>query len=119
MKIDISFEAAQILDGTSLKVDEPEVWTRYLNNRTIRFGRVVGARVMTHMGHRDLALIRDYFCLWLHNQELIPDELREADNRSLMIQANMAIGELSRVIGSHTCTLVGLEDCPHCPALSV
>lgn len=73
MQIEIPFEAALILEETSLKTDHPELWTRYLNNRHIRYTRRVGARVFTSVGREDLRIIRDYFSLWLQYESLLPE----------------------------------------------
>lgn len=104
MRLEIPFEAAEILNATSLKTDYPEVWKRYLNKREMRFGHRLGARVYTPLGRLDLAVIRDYFCLWLHEQELIPDDLRKRSDESLMRDARYAIGVLTQVIEAHTCS---------------
>lgn len=103
VQLDIPFDAALILDGTTLKTDHPDVWARYLNNRVLRFGRRVGAMVKTELGHTDLIVIRDYFSLWLNAQELIPADLREREDRRLLESARNAANQLSAVIDRHAC----------------
>jgi hypothetical protein len=98
LHLEIPFDAAEILHRTSLKQDHPDVWRRYLNNRVIRFGKRVGAQVKTRVGRSDLLVIRDYFCLWLSEQELIPDHLREREDTRSMRYAHDAVGRLSMAI---------------------
>lgn len=116
MRLEIPFAAAEILNTTSLKTDFPEVWKRYLNKREMRVGHMMGARVYTPLGRLDLAIIRDYFCLWLHEQELMAPDQREG-----MRDARYAIGVLTEAIEAHTCApskplpvRTTEADCPVC-----
>lgn len=101
MQIDISFDAAQILNDTTLRQDRPDVWARYLEQRVVRFGRHVGARVYTPMGWQDLSVIRNYLCMWINHQELIPDELRDRSDAQLLAEVRQAVVVFTRVIDQH------------------
>jgi hypothetical protein len=103
MRLEIPFDAAEILNKTTLKVDRPDVWTRYLNRREIRFGHRLGARVYTPLGCSDLGVIRDYFSLWLNDQELIPDNLRDKKTDFAMREAKYAASILTHAIEMHAC----------------
>lgn len=95
MHIEIPFEAALILEETDLKHDHPDVWTRYLNNRTIRFTRRVGALVKTSVGRSDMTILRDYFYLWLHYESLLPEAEQD---KKLVRLSNYAASMLSAAI---------------------
>lgn len=101
MQIEITFDAAELLNSTSLKQDHSDVWARYLNNRVVRFGKRVGAVVKTEVGRGDLLIIRDYLSLWLCDQELVPDHLRDREDDRAMRTAREAIYKLSAVIDAH------------------
>lgn len=93
LHIDLPFDAALILEETALKVDKPELWTRYLNNRVIRYGRFNGARMAAIVGPADLVVIRDYFVLWL-------DDRIEPDHRQTRLAEN-AVHLLSGMLNDH------------------
>lgn len=98
MQLRLPFDAALVMNQTTLAQDFPEVWRRYLNNTTIAYGRQTGVRVLTKLGAEDLRCIRSYFCLWLSNQELIDDDLRSRDARQLVWQAQMAVGAIDEAL---------------------
>lgn len=100
MQIEIPFDAALILDETDLKHDHPELWTRYLNNRHIRYTRRIGARVFTSVGREDLRIIRDYFSLWLQFESLLPEE--EQDKAQVRL-ATYAVSVLTGAIEATSC----------------
>jgi hypothetical protein len=101
MQLDISFDAAEILRETGLRTDDPELWSRYLDKMTVRFGKRTGARVYTSMGWHDLGIIRDYFCLWVSDQELVPAELRTRQDEQRIRHAQQAISALTAAIERH------------------
>lgn len=98
MQLDISFDAAEILRETGLRTDAPELWSRYLDKMTVRFGKRTGARVYTSMGRLDLGIIRDYFCLWVNDQQLVPAELRTRQDEQRIRHARQAISALTGAI---------------------
>lgn len=79
MQLQLPFDTALILAKTPLREDHPDVWKRYESKTVIRFGMRTGARVFTQLGLRDMQVIRQYICLWLEEQDLIPAELREPE----------------------------------------
>lgn len=81
MKLQMPFDAALVLNGTPLRHEHPDVWRRYEDKTNIRFGMRTGAVAYTQVGAQDLLTICRHFDLWLAEQELIPDELRDKDSK--------------------------------------
>lgn len=101
MQLDIPFDAALILNKTTLRQDFPETYKRYEEASTIYVGiGRVQARVKTRLGAMDMCIIRDYFDLWLNSQDLIPKDCQSKDDKQLVRSAQEAVYVLTRAVAA-------------------
>lgn len=99
MQIHIPFDAALILNKTTLRDDFPETYKRYENQSTVYVGRyLMRAMVKTRVGAIDMSIIRDYFDLWLNAQDLIPEDCKSREDLELVRAAREAVYQLTKAI---------------------
>lgn len=91
MELRLPFDAARVMEQTSLRRDYPDVWSRYLEKLTVSYGLQTGVRIKTRLGYDDLVIIRNHFELWLAEQDLIDPDDRDRDAATLIFQATHAV----------------------------
>lgn len=82
------YDAAQLLNETTLRSESPELWKRYLNSRVIT-ANLYSAKVRFDLNRKDLVVVLESFQDWLDGHP------QEDTRRSL---AHWAIHQLTQAI---------------------